>query len=470
MAVFGVGLIVRGQLHIEATSTGATVTFSPTQETLRQLPKDTKVDPVILIEFDSLVGRVNIHPIQTIPQTGKFAQPKYDKIRIISIPLTDDELPESIEDVEQFLETLPRGFTKDWQFGLGLPKEYRLIVDAIEELAGCKEMRLTRSGPSKVDQDVITIPMSQFEEMRASIDLIHGRGQTATRNVKKASAYNWAAGFTGHELVEYKRSRNPMIQALAEAAAGGEQLTDEDRDGLLNVLQAQSKSLSVGRPEALTKLRNDIELVELDGLISRYEDMLSAGRKEKPWQKFLKENPFILSFAFGYPVILIQDEASVGGKKLSGSGEKVTDFLGKNPATNNVALFEIKRPATPLLLKTEYRSGVFGPSKDLAGSVTQALDQRYHLLRSFAAKKDASRIYDIESYAVQVCVLIGMTPTDPDEAKSFELFRSSLKDVEVITFDELLEKVKLLKTLLQGASSATEATEDPAVPADAGTK
>ena len=91
-----------------------------------------------------------------------------------------------------------------------------------------------------------------------------------------------------------------------------------------------------------------------------------------------QENPFILNLLFGYPIIKIQDQASVGGRKLSGKGDKVTDFLSKNVKTNNTAIVEIKKPHAKLLNATEYREGVFSPSSELSGSLNQTLDQRNH--------------------------------------------------------------------------------------------
>lgn len=70
---------------------------------------------------------------------------------------------------------------------------------------------------------------------------------------------------------------------------------------------------------------------------------------------------------------------------------KVADFLTKNPVTDNVALIEIKKPSTRLLQSSEYRSGVYGPSAELSGSVAQVLDQRYHLTSEFAQRQRESR-------------------------------------------------------------------------------
>ena len=48
---------------------------------------------------------------------------------------------------------------------------------------------------------------------------------------------------------------------------------------------------------------------------------------EDRWQDFFNENPFILNMAFGYPVIKVRDQASVGGRKLSGDGGSVAQIV-----------------------------------------------------------------------------------------------------------------------------------------------
>jgi len=54
----------------------------------------------------------------------------------------------------------------------------------------------------------------------------------------------------------------------------------------------------------------------------------------------------------------------------------------------------------------------------------------------------------VESYSVHCCLVIGKTPDSADQQKSFELFRKNSKDVEIVTFDELLEKLKHLRDFL----------------------
>lgn len=236
-------------------------------------------------------------------------------------------------------------------------------------------------------------------------------------------------------------------------AQGKEEMSEEDQNAIIGVLSSHAADIAEAQPEKLTKLRGDIEVVALEALIKRYEEMLDEKLVEGRWQDFFNENPFILNMAFGYPVIKVRDQASVGGRKLSGDGEKITDFLVKNSLTNNTAIFEIKTPQTAVLNKTPFREGVFIPSADLSGSINQALDQRYQFQKQIAQIKDNTRPYEIESYAVHCCLVIGRTSQGNDQKKSFELFRRNSKDVEVVTFDELLEKLKQLSTFLRAAGA-----------------
>ena len=122
--------------------------------------------------------------------------------------------------------------------------------------------------------------------------------------------------------------------------------------------------------------------------------------------------------------------------------------LVKNKMTNNTAIVEIKKPQTKLLRKTPIQRGVFSPSTELSGAISQVLEQKYRFERDIARIKEDSRIYDIETYSVHCCLIIGKTPSGVEHQKSFELVRRNSKDVDVVTFDELLGKLKELSQFL----------------------
>lgn len=182
---------------------------------------------------------------------------------------------------------------------------------------------------------------------------------------------------------------------------------------------------------------------------------MTKGVPEAQWQRLFIDNPFILSLAFGLPVVAVGDQLSVGGRTFVGTGEKIADFLVKNDLTDNLALIEIKTPETTLLGRP-YRDAVFPPSTHLSGAVTQVLDQRYKLQAELNTKKANTRRYDLEAYAIRCVVIIGTMPEDPDQKKSLELFRNNLHDTLVITFDELLSKLKHLHHFLLPQESQSD--------------
>lgn len=413
-----------------------------------------------LLEINGQHDFLTIYPISTFGNRSDFLKPKYSQIERITLDNTDiisgvrwdaASTPENVHDV---LENLPPAFTKDYTYGLGLAKPYRFIIDALEELSDCSEIVITdrhATGPDPSSDRIFYISTQDFEQARVTLNKIDRHAQSAARAVKWTAAHNLLAERLGVPKQNPKTGRHPYRKLFTAVAEGRQELSEDDQNAVLGTLSSHAADIAEAQPERLAKLRGDIELVTLEALTTRYEGMLDENLVEGRWQAFFNENPFILNMAFGYPVIKVQGQASVGGRKLSGDGEKITDFLVKNSLTNNTAIFEIKTPRTPILNKTPFRDGVYTPSADLSGSINQALDQKYQFQKQIAQIKDNTRLYDIESYAVHCCLVIGKTPDGDDRKKSFELFRRNSKDVEIVTFDELLEKLKQLAAFLRAA-------------------
>lgn len=446
------------------------VWFIPEDERLEAARIDLKHrvrHRVKLLEISAQDAFIAVSPVNTLPTNPGFLKPKYDQVLEIVIAETDlwnvhhdGELPKTRDDVLDILHDFPSAFTKDPDYGLGLGKDYRFIIDAVEALTSCTSVVISPSEKTHADEGkaIFYISFADFDEMRRKINSITSACQSAGRSVKEATTHNYLAEKLGKPAIDVTTGRSPVRRMITAKTMGEEVLPEAEQDAVIHALTKSAKSLGAEQTERLAKLQSDIELVTLDALISRFEEMLGKSLNEGRWQTFFHENPFILHMAFGYPVIKVQDQASVGGRKLSGKGEKVTDFLVKNALTNNTALFEIKTPQTAILGKAAYRDGVFPPSKDLTGSMNQALDQRYQFQRQVSTIKENSRLWDLESYAVHCCLIIGRTPTGTDAQKSFELFRRNSKDVAIVTFDELLEKLKQLRVFLTQADDMESAS------------
>jgi hypothetical protein len=445
------------------------VFFVPPYHSLRSAgldPAQAKAHRAKLLDINGQNRFLTIYPISTFGEKSDFLKPKYRQVERITIADTHivvpgyDEffapggsVPTTPEGVLAMLEDMPSAFTKDYAYGLGLAKPYRFIIDAVEALSDCTEIVISgkeETGPAS-NEKLFFISNKDFELARRAMNSIDSLAQSAARAVKGTAAHNILAERLGVAKLDPKVGRHPYRKLFTTVAQGKKELSEEDQNAVIGALTNHAADIAEDQPEKLAKLRSDIELVTLEALIKRYEAMLGQTLVEDRWQDFFNENPFILNMAFGYPVIKVRDQASVGGRKLSGDGEKITDFLVKNSLTNNTAIFEIKTPQTAILNKIPFREGVYTPSSDLSGSINQALDQKYQFQSHIAQIKHNSRISDLESYAVHCCLVIGKTPEGDDRKKSFELFRRNSKDVEIVTFDELHEKLKQLSAFLRAA-------------------
>lgn len=454
----------KGEIQIEELHPRCIeVWFIPEDDRLRAAgidPKDRDKHRVQLLLVSAQDHFISIYPVNTLPTNPDFLEPKYGQVREITLAETDiwdlrldAELPKTRDEILKVLHDLPSGFTKDPDYGLGLAKEYRFIVDAVEALSSCTSIVISPKKKTHADEaaGIFYISSADFDAMRRKINSIATASQSAGRSVKDTTTHNYLAEKIGKPLVEVTAGRSPVRRMITARALGDEVLPEDAQDAVIHALSKSAKALGSEQTERLARLQSDLELVTLDALIERFEDMLGKKLDEGKWQAFFNANPFILNMAFGYPVIKVRDQASVGGRKLSGDGEKITDFLVKNSLTNNTAVFEIKTPQTQVLHKRPYRDGVYTPSADLSGSINQALDQKYQFQKQVAQIKENTRLYDIESYAVHCCLVVGTTPEGEDQQKSFELFRRNSKDVEIVTFDELLEKLRQLAAFLRNA-------------------
>ena len=430
---------------------------------------------VKLLGVDARNQSVTIFPVNTFPSAvlaRDFLGPKYSQV--LSITIADwrefesdvreiifgdkpmlasngDSLGDDNARVLRVLEILPSCFIKHYDSGLGLAQAYRFIVFAVEDLTDCTEIIVTDRNETGIDESgkAFYISYKDLDLVRKTINRTRDNSQAAAQSVNYGATRNFFAERIGKPFVPIKTGRSPLRKSITEFVLRGEaSLSEDEQDDVLSVLTSNARAIALSKPDKLATLKKNIELVTLEDLILHYQEMMDNGLPERSWQGFLNANSFILGLAFGYPVVKVRDQASVGGHKLSGAGETIADFLVKNSLTNNSAIIEIKTPQTRVLNKSAYRGGIHPPSNDLVGAVNQTLGQKHNFEREITLIKHNSREHDLESYSVRCCLVVGTMPRDEDMKKSFELYRGNSKHVEIITFDELLEKLKRLRDLL----------------------
>lgn len=182
--------------------------------------------------------------------------------------------------------------------------------------------------------------------------------------------------------------------------------------------------------------------------------------REKVWQLFFEANPWVLGTGLGGQLYTSWDstklEQVVGGSSIAEHGKRVDALMRTAGVVRWMTFAEIKVHTTPLL-STEPRPGAWSASPDLVAGVAQAQATVRRAMREIdgfivGTAADGSDLpHDLtflsrpRSFLVvgSLSELMGSEGgTHRDKVHSFELFRRSLADPEIVTFDELLERAE----------------------------
>ncbi|MBY3246009.1 DUF4263 domain-containing protein [Rhizobium laguerreae] len=412
-------------------------------------------EPTLLFTIDLDRKVVGVFPLITYRTSNIYSQ-KYKKIHSIwfELPPDDWDAPTDHDSAIEFLKTyLPGGFVHDPTYGLGVTKELRPIIHAIEEIEGVSRIVIGTKETTRHEHSIFYFRESDFFNLRTVFGRTTRRHQQESLMERNILAHNNVL----HNVYpdKYRLKEPPYRPGTIYKLVGGQDaaqtvLQGKDRTALLKTVVGNAAAIADRDPKEFVQLQKDLELVSLDRLIHTFEKSLGKNHNENHWQKMLELNPFILSMVFGYPIVIVQAGAAVGGGTIAGNGTKIADFLSKNSSSHNAAIVEIKTPQTPVCGK-EYRGGVWKPSNHLMGAVAQVLDQRQKLTLSLPVTKQFSPgLSDLQVYAVDCVIVVGIMPAEPAQISSFEMVRSQFKDVRIVTFDELFGKLLLLREMLTG--------------------
>lgn len=193
-----------------------------------------------------------------------------------------------------------------------------------------------------------------------------------------------------------------------------------------------------------------VSVARLENIIRDWDDNKNNNNEEF-WQQLFQNHTWILSQIFSCPFVLIRKKFYCGGKEDDDKGGVKGDLLYKNDLTGNLAFIGIKTPETEII-GSQYRGDedgkenvIYSMSNHLTGSINQILNQRKIYLNTHG-DNNGKFLHNAK------CILVIGKIADfenEDEKKSFELYRSLSKDVEIITFDELFGRVQTFLDLLR---------------------
>jgi hypothetical protein len=351
---------------------------------------------------------------------------------------------------------LPVGVIKSVAFGWGFTKTLNPFAYYLNENFDIEEVIIEKAG--KTDLDIANKKLYLNETSLAIL-------QDAFSNIfkKNKEEIDFVLKVNLHTLFPKtidKPTKTYIANALATSLASWGNSIDEFSDSDKNAIKDLFDKLSIGTDfltkEALAKTKEIVDNKYIQETLKKYKALMALRTDgvnlEKQWQEFLKENSWIFSSIFAQPVILYKREAYVGGKNIDNQNGKFNDFLIKSSLSDNVSFLEIKTHKTKMFENSAYRGqDVYSATKELTGCIVQVLNQRDNFQKEFYAIKGKSKGKgNFETFNSKCVVLIGSTKDlDENQKYSFELFRSNSRDVEIITFDELLTKIESLQKVMK---------------------
>jgi hypothetical protein len=409
------------------------------QESFRDEDGDNKN---LLAEINNNLHITTIYPFFTWVDKSDFLSSKYHPIR--QIVFEGYSITDALSDIGSFivLENQPKVFTKTLVHGLGFKKEYRFIPDTIlAHFSSCEKLIISMTRATEISGTSMIISDSDLDGLRRGIDRILDKSRAAAREDREYFVYSELLyGVNPEKFPEIKNPvrKDAIYKILKNSDFVSTKLSDNDKKGLLGI-------------------KDNAELGYLSSLRKEFKDLIDKNHNEDVYQKFLEENPLLLTMFSGSPYMQFKNQSYVGGKTFDNSKGQYPDFLFKHKVTNNTFIIEIKRPGSELLENREYRNGTFSASKELSGAISQVVTQKYQLETDIAALIKNADDRNVEAFNVQGLIIIGLLRgfngknQEKDRKRSFELFRNNQKNVRIMAYDECLDQLDVFIDVLSGS-------------------
>ena len=289
---------------------------------------------------------------------------------------------------------------------------------------------------------------TNFNELHANdgikIDLPTGALQILYDKVKELNKILESKGIRYGEREYVVTDSSSLIITDANKAAVIKALLDK------NLGEDVWQQFATANPDIATRLAFSQIQLSRSKVLNQFRTMLEDPTlTEGAWQNFFDDNKWIFGYGLRYQILRItQSQPNYGGADITGKGGERGDFLTYSEGDAKfTSLVEIKRPGTKLLQSSPYRNGAYAVSDDLAGAIAQVQANCAEWeINGSRSDQNRDTLPDIHTVSPKGIVIIGRSSQLNDRSKrnSFERYRRSLHNPEIITFDELYERAKFI--------------------------
>lgn len=312
--------------------------------------------------------------------------------------------------------------------------------------------------PDNVDFDIINIYNNKTEK---PLDLIPYPFNTLTFVKMGGNFYTRIYSFTGYDgwnkkwAIDYYFSEFKKVIAKYPNVRIRENEKEDYSEGRLKleIQNKKCKTILDAFEQSLPVINSLIN--EIDTHLEGFEKIIQIietwqknkeNKNEEFWQTLFTDYPEIISQSFSIPFIKFKEKAYLGGKSVENIKGNLVDYAFKNRFTQSLTLIEIKTPLSKLV-GSKYRNS-HSISSELSGAINQLLKYKNSIQKDFYSinynSEDKFKVFNPK------CILIigSFETLKEDERETFELFRNEFKTVDIITFDELFDKIYMVLKLL----------------------
>jgi Shedu protein SduA, C-terminal len=307
--------------------------------------------------------------------------------------------------------------------------------------------RFTPDG-CRISRECFTLRGDELDQVLGFLDLI--RSAEAT--------------FAGPDSIRYSPA---LIRQMAADSSAVAQLVRQHPDLLEEIMRSE-----VSAPDVVALARRRQVLREFGDMLTDPSAFAvvraRSGGPERAWQRFFEDHPWIVGGSLAPQFLHSLDRArlqqAVRGTSVSGAGKSADAMLKTAGALSAMVLVEIKHHQTSLL-GSQYRPDCWRISDEVAGGVAQCQ------VTASWAEKDLGPSLDVrdqDGYTadrVEVCrprsiLVVGSLGQFVRDGRlnrpmfeSFERFRRSLREPEIVTFDELHQRASTILALADDGES-----------------
>ena len=345
--------------------------------------------------------------------------------------------------------------------GIDSPETYEMV-----KIKGEILLRLTTGGKNvitaKVFEDSRRIHVLNIQQCTASTGSPHKLG-FAFMGDEITRLFNFIRDVQIMQFgsQKFQRLSDEDIEHITVTEKQAAKLFLENQQLFSNVVRAEITNEDIVAVGYRKKQLETFEKLLTDS--SYFEDIKKRKNctNESLWQKYFEKNQWIFGYGLGYLFLTgLNDkklEQVVQGYSVNSRGKRVDALMKTRGIISNLCFVEIKTHTTKLLEDNPYRPECFAPSTELAGAIAQVQGSVASATKNLSdqiAISDKSgnptgeEIYNYQPRSFLVIGNLSEFDTEhgvnSEKLRSFELFRKSIINPEIITFDELFERAKFI--------------------------